>query len=116
MRKLLLIAYAFPPFPAPGSARAWRLYKYLPEFGYETHVITASLPDVPKPRVTYVPPPSRSLTEMVLRKYAFPADEDVLWTPRALHAAENLVTQEKFDAVLSTFPYLNVHMAAYQLK
>jgi glycosyltransferase involved in cell wall biosynthesis len=116
MRKLLIIAYAFPPFPAPGSARAWRLYKYLPEFGYETHVITASLPDKPMPRVTYVPPPTRSLTEMVLRKYVFPADEDVLWAPRAIRAAEQLIMNTQFDAVLSTFPYINVHGVAYRLK
>ena len=39
MRKLLIITHAFPPNPAPGSARAWRLYKYLQEFGYETRIL-----------------------------------------------------------------------------
>ena len=116
MRKLLIIAYAFPPFPAPGSARAWRFYKYLPEFGYETHILTASRPDKPLPRVTFVPPPPRSFLERVLRKFFFPADDDVLWIHPAITAAKRLIAETPVDAVLSTIPPIHGHTVAYLLK
>src|ERR1700693_1679146 len=80
MRKLLIVTNAFPPCPAPGSARAWRLYNYLPEFGYETYVVTGSRPDKTQPRVTWVPVPSRNFGERVLRKFVFPFDDDIQWT------------------------------------
>src|SRR4051794_15550419 len=41
-KPVLLLAYHFPPDNASGSARPFRFYKYLPEYGYEPHVITAS--------------------------------------------------------------------------
>jgi len=116
MRKLLIITHAFPPNPAPGSARAWRLYKYLQEFGYETHVLTASRPDKPQPRVKWVPVPPRNFTEQVLRKFVFPVDEDIRWTLPAIRAAKNLVATTKIDAVFSTVPYIQDHVIAYRLK
>ena len=116
MRKLLIIAHAFPPHPAPGSARAWRLYKYLPEFGYETYVVTASRPEKANPRVTWVPVPPRGLRERALRKFFFPADEGVLWTLPALKAARRLIAETPMDAVLSTVPYIHAHSIAYGLK
>jgi glycosyltransferase involved in cell wall biosynthesis len=116
MRKLLIIAHAFPPNPAPGSARAWRLYKYLPEFGYETYVVTASRPDKPQPRVTWVPVPAKNLAERLLRKYAFPVDEDMLWAFPVLRAAQRLIAETPMDAVLSSFPYIQSHIIAHRLK
>ena len=116
MRNLLIVAHAFPPSAAAGSARAWRLYKYLPEFGYDTYVVTASRPDKPLPRVTSVPVPDRSLGEQVLRKFFFPSDEDMRWTLPALRAAERLVAETPMDAVLSTVPYIQDHLIGYRLK
>jgi glycosyltransferase involved in cell wall biosynthesis len=116
MRKLMIITHAFPPSPTPGSARAWRLYKYLPEFGYETHVLTASRPDHQQPRVTWVPVPPRNLVERTLRKYVFIADEDIHWTLPALRVARQLIAETPMDAVLSTVPYIQDHVIAHQLK
>ena len=116
MRKLLIVAYAFPPHAAPGAARAWRFYKYLPEFGYETYVLTASCPDQPQPRVTYIRPPARNLGEKVLRRFFFPTDEDVLWTLPATRAARRMLIDTPMDAVLSTVPYIQDHTIAYRLK
>ncbi|HEY5178075.1 MAG TPA: glycosyltransferase [Terriglobales bacterium] len=116
MRQLLIIAYAFPPFPAPGSARPWRFYKFLPEFGYETHVLTASRPEQVLPRITFVPPLEVSFAERVLRQFFFPADNDVLWIRPAIAAAERLIAETPFDAVLSTIPPIHGHTVAYLLK
>ena len=116
MRKLLIVTHAFPPNPAPGSARAWRFYKYLQEFGYETHVVTASPQDEPQSRVTWVPVPARNLGERILRKFVFPYDEDIQWTLPAFHAAERLIAATPMDAVLSTVPYIQDHIIGYRLK
>src|ERR1019366_6884022 len=116
MRKLLIVTHAFPPNPAPGSARAWRLYKYLPEFGYETYVITASPQDKPSPRLTWVPVPARSFGERVLRKFVFPSDEDIQWIFPASRAAEAFIAATPMDAVLSTVPYIQDHIIGYRLK
>jgi glycosyltransferase involved in cell wall biosynthesis len=115
-RRLLLLAFAFPPNPAPGSARAWRFYKYLPAFGYETHVITASAPDIARPRVKWVAPPPKHFNEKVLRKFFFPFDEDVSWTLPALSEARHLHAKTPFDVVLSTVPYIHDHIVALALK
>jgi len=83
---------------------------------YETHVVTASQPDVPQPRVTWVPVPPRNLFERVLRKYVFIADEDIQWTLPALRAARQIVAENRIDAVLSTVPYIQDHVIGYRLK
>lgn len=116
MRRLLIISHPFPPCPAPGTARVWRLYKYLPEFGYETHVLTAWQPDKPWPRVTYVPVPARNILERTLRKFVFTADDDIQWAIPGHRRAVEILKQTPMDAVLSTFPYVQQHMVGYQLK
>ena len=41
-KKLLLIAYFFPPFNTVGAIRAAKFAKYLPEYGWEPIVLTAN--------------------------------------------------------------------------
>jgi len=115
-RRLLLVAHAFPPNPAAGSARAWRLYKYLPEFGYETHVITASRAVEPRERVQYVAVPKFKLIDMALRVCLLPYDEAATWTLPALRAARRLMAQTPMDAVISTVPFLCDHVVGMALK
>ena len=116
MRRLLIVTHCFPPDPAPGSARVSRLYKYLPEFGYETYVITAGTSDGPRPRVTWVPIPSKNFGERLKRKFLFPADEDASWVQPAFDAATRLLDETPMDAVLSTFPYIHQHTIGQRLK
>ena len=47
MRKVLIIAYAFPPRPGIGSVRPYGLAKYLPRYGWEPIILTAKLPGKP---------------------------------------------------------------------
>ena len=44
LKKVLIIAYAFPPRPAIGSVRPMVLAKHLPQFGWEPLILTANLP------------------------------------------------------------------------
>jgi len=49
MKKVLIIAYYFPPRPAVASLRPLGLARYLPEFGWEAVILTAALPGKPDP-------------------------------------------------------------------
>src|SRR5437867_2204668 len=49
MRKVLLVAYWYPPRQSSGSQRPAGLAKYLPEFGWEPVILTPKLPDVRRP-------------------------------------------------------------------
>jgi len=42
MRKVLIVAYHFPPAPEVGGIRAAKFAKYLPEFGWKPYVLTIS--------------------------------------------------------------------------
>ncbi|MFC1907293.1 glycosyltransferase [Chloroflexota bacterium] len=50
MKKVLIITYHFPPRRTVGSLRLLGLAKYLPEFGWETIILTATLPSRPDPQ------------------------------------------------------------------
>jgi glycosyltransferase involved in cell wall biosynthesis len=47
MRRVLLIAYQFPPVGGAGVQRAAKFTKYLPEHGWDVSVLTVSNPSVP---------------------------------------------------------------------
>jgi hypothetical protein len=49
VKRALLITYHYPPRAGIGSIRPRGLSKYLPEFGWETIVLTPRLPDGPRP-------------------------------------------------------------------
>lgn len=44
MKKVLIIAYAFPPRMSIGAQRPYKLAKYLPQYGWEPVILTARLP------------------------------------------------------------------------
>jgi hypothetical protein len=49
MKKVLIIAYHFPPRPAVASLRPMGLARYFPQFGWEAVILTAALPGRPDP-------------------------------------------------------------------
>ena len=64
MRRVLLIADAYPPRPGIGSVRPGGLAKYLPSFGWEPLVLTRRLPDGPRPRARVIETAYRSSAEV----------------------------------------------------
>ena len=56
--KVLLIAYAFPPYPIVGSIRAERLARAFVDAGHDVHVLTARLPDETEPIRSHGPGPT----------------------------------------------------------
>src|SRR5215467_8305543 len=47
-RRVLFIAYTFPPVGGAGVQRTTKFVKYLPQFGWNASVLTASNPSVPR--------------------------------------------------------------------
>ena len=123
-KSVLLLAYAFPPENIVGAARPARFFKYLPQFGYQPEVITASppLPTGPPPHVHYVPDAvlNKGRTglafqyERLLRRLLLPGECGLTWIWPAVALAPRVAPA--CTVVFSTFPPLATHFAAYRLK
>jgi len=136
MRRVLLVAYYFPPQPKAGALRPSYLAANLPAFGWEPTVLTVDFPGDPPAgcRVVRVrqigrsaklgfaasasesPARRRSQLERALRDAArnfvhFP-DDAVGWLWPARTEALRLSAAEPFDAVISTAPPPSAHFVA----
>lgn len=124
--KVLILSSAFPPENLPGAARPYRFYRYLPEYGYEPLVLTASAqdPEHVNGNVTHVADltqasPRRSprrLLEAAICRTIRPGEAGSLWMLDAFRAADRLLVTGSISALYSTFPALNVHLVAMALK
>ncbi len=134
MKRVLLIAYYFPPQPKAGALRPSYVATHLPAFGWEPTVLTVDFPGdaglpcrVIKARQigksaklefasAAAPARRRSPLEERLRDIArsivyFP-DDAVGWLWPARSAALRLTAHERFDAVISTAPPPSAHFVA----
>ena len=138
MRRLLLIAYHFPPEPAAGARRPGYLARYLPEFGWEATVLTRPLggSDIACDVITAAQPGTRLETAVrgalggrerngngsprqnILRSLLRTAKDAVLfpdravpWLPGACARALRACRAQPFDAILSTAMPASVHLA-----
>ena len=111
---VLLLACHFPPEHVIGAHRPGRFFRYLPEFGYEPWVVTASPQNEPNPRVT-VEPYVCGIAERILRHTLMPHDDRYMWAGPAARAAAALLERHPCRLVLSTSPPFSVHLAARRL-
>lgn len=121
-RRLLILASAFPPDPFIGAARPGRFAKYLPGHGYDVDVISGDhgAPEAAQvQRVPYGrgPGPGERLSEAAwwLRRI-LPHDDELPFAAQVLAAAETLIRERRYDAILSTAPPMGIHIAALWLK
>jgi glycosyltransferase involved in cell wall biosynthesis len=139
MKKVLLVAYYFPPQPKAGALRPSYLARHLFEFGWEPTVLTVDYPGDPpdgarvirtaefgrRPPVSATPKPPapearrKSRVEMLLRDALkavvhFP-DDKAGWLLSARRRALALTANERFDAVLSTLPPPSAHFVAREV-
>ena len=112
---VLLLACDFPPEHVIGAQRPDRFFRYLPEFGYEPWVVTASAQQQPNPRIV-VEPFVGGITERILRRTVLPYDDRLLWAGPASRAAAALLKRQPCRIVLSTSPPFSVHLAARRLQ
>ena len=116
LKPILLIAHGYPPENLIGALRPGRMARYLPDYGYVAHVITASEQPPGVPSTVHYAPPRRTLLESVAARILPVADESLSWVETCAQAGSELLSQLPIKAVVSTFPPLSVHLAALKLK
>jgi hypothetical protein len=131
MRRILMIAYHFPPLRgSSGIQRTLRFARYLPEFGWEPVVLTTSVN-------AYETSDQRTLRDIpencrVVRAWALDAarhlsirgkyvsalarpDRWMSWTFTGTAVAAAMCLRERFDAVWSTYPIASAHVIGNRL-
>jgi glycosyltransferase involved in cell wall biosynthesis len=122
MKRVLMIAFGYPPWSNAGSHRPGKLAKYLPEFGWQPSVIcsectpenadgcydpvVAQQPDACETiRIPYRLTGGKNLPNAMrqLGKKCFPYLSPVGFCMRMLRAARGMVARNEFDAVWSTY-------------
>lgn len=135
MKKVLMIAYQFPPMGGPGVQRTTKFVKFINEFGWEPIVFTRDvgnmdikddtlLTDVPQNTkivrtkhydLTELPGVFKLFGKVISRKVLIP-DGERLWQLFSVKKAIEIIEKEKIDLIYSTsYPYSD-HLLALELK
>lgn len=125
MKKVLLVAYHFPPMGTGGVGRALGWVRHLPACGWQTSVLAAPPPpgwpldsslesQIPEGTTirrvaAFDPRPSR-LRGLAHRELSF------LWRRAAVREGARMLARERFDIVLATAPPPAAHAVASQLS
>ena len=129
-RRVLIIAYHYPPEPASGALRMAYLAKYLPEFGWEPTVITRAVRGnghsssgvirVGCPFATTwvatnrdaesAPPSSLSNLKSHVKNVVFFPDRAASWIPHAVAAGVRAHRRTPNDAIISSAMPASVHV------
>jgi glycosyltransferase involved in cell wall biosynthesis len=131
MRRLLFLAYHFPPQGGAGTQRAVKFARDLPGLGYAPVIITgaettdgrwtprdATLADELAPgteirRIEQAPPPSGGRRESLARWAGLPSPFAGWWAPNAAVACMRAARERPVDAILATMsPYESGAVAA----
>lgn len=112
---VLLVACHFPPEGIIGSQRPGRFFRYLPEFGYEPYVVTASPQPEAHPRVQEAPFTNGLAARLAMMTIA-PADDRPTWARAAYATGARLLEKTPCRAIFSTSPPYSVHSAAAKLS
>ena len=141
MKRVLILAYDFPPRGAAGALRVTKFARYLPEFGWQPIIVAATaeggmhddglLAELP-PGLEVIrvhnPLTRRSTSTSVpahvepkaraganLRRYFVP-DPQIAWVPGAVQAATRRLRCGDIDAFMTSSPPHSVHIAGLWLK
>lgn len=144
-RRLLLIAYYFPPLGLSGVQRVLKWAKYLPDSGWDVTVLTVRpaayfardetlLDDLRGRNVTIVRTRSIDPTRWMRTKRValpeerrrrlisrvsqtiFQPDNKIGWYPFAVAAGKKLLSEEPFDAIYSSAPPYTAHLVGAALS
>ena len=133
MKKVLLVAYHYPPLGGGGVFRTLKFTKYLPEFGYQPHVLTVKNPmyrtkdptlikEIPAEAKIYR---TFSFEHRILRaprllnmnlKWFYMPDEYIGWLPFAVSFGAKLVKKENISVIYATSPIPTSLLIGFFLK
>ncbi len=127
MKKVLILAYYFPPLGGPGVQRTLGYVKYLKEFGWEPVILTVDestrfdikdesllkeIPEVIKIERThhkYLPWGIRAALHKI-------PDEFIGWLPSTYFKALEIMKKNDYDVIYTTGPPQTAHLIGYLLK
>jgi glycosyltransferase involved in cell wall biosynthesis len=133
-RKVLVLAYFFPPIGGAGVQRVLKFVKYLPEHGYEPIVVTTRSRDYPAMDASLLaevpagtPVLSASDPRLLrfgalgldylgltgLRALAAWPDEASAWIPAATICALRAIRRHRPSVIFSSAPPFSAHLAAW---
>src|SRR5438132_13514328 len=130
MKKVLMIAFHFPPYSGgSGIHRTLKFTRYLPEFGWQPIVLTASrqaygarakddyqIPKGVEVARAFALDTKRhlSLRGKYFQSLALP-DQWVTWWPGAVALGCNLIRKHRPDVIWSTYPIATAHLIGLTL-
>ncbi len=131
-RRVLCIAYHFPPMGGIGTQRTLKFARYLPESGWIPVILTAREPGAgPEDRslLAEVPPFVSVHRSPVFRlpgwlpwrvrnwiaRWLFLVDEQLGWLPFAVSVGKRILSSGKIDALFSTVAPFTAHLIALAL-
>src|SRR5438105_1406372 len=131
MKKVLMIAFHFPPYSGgSGIHRTLKFTRYLPEFGWQPIVLTASrqaygarakddyqIPQGVEVARAFALDTKRhlSLRGKYFQSLALP-DQWVTWWPGAVALGCNLIRKHRPDVIWSTYPIATAHLIGLTLS
>jgi glycosyltransferase involved in cell wall biosynthesis len=133
MKKVLIIAYHYPPLGGGGVFRTLKFTKYLPEFGFQPHVLTVKNPiyrtkdpslirEIPSEAKVYR---TFSFEHRILRaprllnltlKWFYIPEENTGWIPFAARQGEKIIKKENIDIIYATAPLNTSLLIGFLLK
>jgi glycosyltransferase involved in cell wall biosynthesis len=133
MNKVLIVAYHFPPLSGGGVFRTLKFTKYLPEFGYQPHVLTVKNPRERTQDVTLfreLPAEAKvyrafSFEHRILRlprllninlKWFYIPEDNIGWLPFAVWRGEKIIRKENIDVLFATAPLFTSFLIGALLK
>ncbi|HBF38738.1 MAG TPA: hypothetical protein DDW50_15645, partial [Firmicutes bacterium] len=132
MKRVLVIAYHFPPLAGAGVLKTLRTTRYFSQFGWQPIVLTVKNPEPyhraanPIPEGTLVYRswriPGGNLLSRVLRRLGLDErwlllpDQHILWAPGAFLAGLYLIIRQKIDLIYVTGPPYSALMVGAALK
>jgi glycosyltransferase involved in cell wall biosynthesis len=124
-RRLLMLAYWYPPVNESGALRPYRFCKYLGECGYQSLVVTASRDSASEPAPMVIRTPNaHGQNRSAARAAGFirglqrllPYSDCLEWVPHAVTASSPLLGRGDVPVIVSTSPPVATHVAALWLK
>jgi glycosyltransferase involved in cell wall biosynthesis len=123
-KRLLMIAYHFPPSSETGANRPYRFVRYLRDLGYESHVVTITPQDARSPwkraystgqiEYSWKERCADAIARAVQR--VAPYNDQLPWIPQAVSTALGVVRAYQPSAILSTAPPFATHLVGLIVK
>jgi len=134
MKKVLIIAYHYPPIGGGGVFRTLKFTKYLPQFGFKPYVLTVknAMYHTKDPTLLMdIPPEANIFRTLSLEhrlfprlfyalkttpKWIFVPDENIGWLPFAVRQGQKIIKKQRIDIIYATAPIYTSLLIGYLLK